>query len=117
MAFHELTNPQLDAGLFELGARLVEHLAAKEEGLGEINQEDSRGEVMLSNALRAEYLLVRIALVRPEPLPSVTGENFDHKQGMETRPYRTCGSLLRTTRSRRTKDRPRSCERSDRPVL
>ncbi|KIW20405.1 hypothetical protein PV08_00980 [Exophiala spinifera] len=52
----------LDAGLFDLGARIVEHLAAKDEELSEIKQDDNNGEAVLSNALRAEYLLVRIAL-------------------------------------------------------
>lgn len=54
---------------------MVEHLAAKDEGLSEIQQENSPCEAMLSIALRAEYMLIRIALVSTD-FTYVTGENL-----------------------------------------
>jgi hypothetical protein len=53
-----------DVGLHDLGSRIVEQLASKQEDLTQIKQEHGCDEEHLINSLRWEYLLLRIALVR-----------------------------------------------------
>ncbi|KAK5195554.1 hypothetical protein LTR92_004494 [Exophiala xenobiotica] len=56
----------LDVGLHDLGSRIVEQLASKQEDLTQIKQEHGCDEEHLINSLRWEYLLLRIALGRKQ---------------------------------------------------
>jgi len=52
-----------DTGLLEIGSRIVEQLAAKDEDLSQPNKEEDPAGVPATEALKIHYLLLRIALV------------------------------------------------------
>ncbi len=53
----------LDADLLEIASKVVEQLAYKQEDLSQTLEQDGPGEISVANGLKAQYLLLRIALV------------------------------------------------------
>lgn len=52
-----------DAALFDIGSKIVEQLALKQEDLSHIRYEEGEITEQVIRCLRSRYLLIRIALV------------------------------------------------------